>query len=48
VAARGGGAAYTGTGSYAVSRRLRIDRVLLAIGVAAAAAGAIVLWRSRD
>ena len=48
IAAGSGGSAYTGTGSYAVSRRLRVDRVLLAVGAAAAVAGAVILWRSRD
>jgi hypothetical protein len=48
VARAGGGAAYTGTSGFRVSRRLRTDRVLLAVGVLAAAAGAVVLWRSRD
>jgi hypothetical protein len=47
VAEQGGGA-YTGTSQFAVSRRLRTDRVLLAFGAAAAVVGAIVLWRSRD
>jgi hypothetical protein len=48
VARAGGGAAYTGTSEFHVERRLRVDRVLLAVGVAAAVAGAVVLWRSRD
>ena len=48
IAAGEGGTAYAGTRSYAVSRSLRVDRVLLAVGAAAAAAGAIILWRSRD
>ena len=48
IAEGSGGSAYTGTGSYAVSRRLRVDRVLLAVGAAAAVAGAVILWRSRD
>ena len=47
VAQAGGGSAYTGTSEFSVDRRLRADRVLLAVGVAAAVAGAIVLWRSR-
>lgn len=47
IASSGGGAAYTGTASYRVDRRLRTDRVLLAVGAAAAVAGAFVLWRSR-
>ena len=47
VAKRGGGAAYTGTSEFSVNRRLRVDRVLLTVGVAAAVAGAVVLWRSR-
>jgi hypothetical protein len=48
IAAGDGGSAWTGTGSYAVSRRLRSDRVLLAVGAMAAVAGAVILWRSRD
>lgn len=48
VARAGGGAAYTGTSEFKVDRRLRPDRVLLVVGLAAAVAGAIVLWRSRD
>jgi hypothetical protein len=48
VAESGGGAAYTGTSEFSVERRLRPDRVLLVVGIAAAVAGAIVLWRSRD
>jgi hypothetical protein len=48
IAASGGGAAYTGTRSYAVTRSLRLDRVLLAVGAAAAVAGAVIVWRSRD
>ena len=47
VARTGGGAAYTGTSEFNVERRLRTDRVLLAVGVAAAVAGVVVLWRSR-
>src|SRR4051794_18078510 len=47
VAEKGGGAAYTGTSEFSVNRRLRVDRVLLTVGVAAAVAGAVVLWRSR-
>jgi hypothetical protein len=31
-----------------VNRRLRVDRVLLTVGIAAAVAGVVVLWRSRD
>jgi hypothetical protein len=38
----------TGTSGYVVNRRLRVDRVLLAVGAVAAVVGAIVLWRSRD
>ena len=48
VVRSGGGAAYTGTSEFKVDRKLRADRVLLVVGVAAAVAGAIVLWRSRD
>jgi hypothetical protein len=47
VARAGGGAAYTGTGQFAVDRRLRVDRVLLLVGATAAIAGVAVLWRSR-
>lgn len=47
IAREGGGAAYTGTSSFAVSRSLRVDRVLVAVGAAAAVAGAFVLWRGR-
>jgi hypothetical protein len=46
--AAGGGAAYTGTSRFTVNRRLRVDRVLLTVGIAAAVAGVVVLWRSRD
>ena len=48
IADSGGGAAYTGTSSYAVKRSLRVDRVLLAVGAVAAVAGVVILWRSRD
>lgn len=48
VARAGGGGAYTGTSAYAVERRLRVDRVLLAVGAVAAVAGVVILWRSRD
>jgi hypothetical protein len=47
VAETGGGAAYTGTSEFSVNRRLRVDRVLLTVGVVAAVAGVAVLWRSR-
>jgi hypothetical protein len=47
IASSGGGAAYTGTTSYEVNRQLRVDRVLLAVGAAAALAGGFILWRSR-
>src|SRR4051812_4132455 len=47
VAETGGGAAYTGTREFRVTRRLRVDRVLLPVGVAAAVVGVAVLWRSR-
>src|SRR3954447_15935049 len=47
VAEAGGGAAYTGTSEFQVNRPLRVDRVLLLVGVGAAVAGAVVLWRSR-
>ena len=48
VARAGGGAAYTGTSEFSVQRRLRAERVLLVVGLAAAVAGAVILWRSRD
>jgi hypothetical protein len=48
IAGGDGGSVWTGTGSYAVSRRLRTDRVLLAVGAVAAVAGAVIVWRSRD
>jgi len=47
VAEKGGGAAYTGTSEFSVNRRLRMDRVLITVGVVAAVAGVAVLWRSR-
>ena len=47
IASSGGGATCTGTTSYRIDRKLRTDRVLLAVGAAAAVAGALVLWRSR-
>jgi hypothetical protein len=48
IAAKGGGASYTGASEYSVSRKLRSDRVLLLVGVAAAIAGFIVLRRARS
>ena len=48
IAAAGGGAAYTGTSEFEVSRRLRTDRVLLLVGALAATVAAVILWRSRD
>ena len=48
VSRAGAGTAYPGTGTYAVSRRLRLDRVFLVTGLLAAIAGAVILWRSRD
>jgi len=47
IATAGGGAAYTGTTSYRIDRRLRVDRVFLVVGAAAAVAGVAVLWRTR-
>jgi hypothetical protein len=47
IAGSGGGAAYTGTRQFSVSRRLRTDRVLLLLGAGAAVAGLVVLRRSR-
>jgi hypothetical protein len=48
IADAGGGAAHTGTREFAVSRRLRTDRVLLLVGAGAALVGAVVLRRSRS
>jgi hypothetical protein len=48
IAAKGGGSTYTGASEYSVSRKLRSDRVLLLVGVAAAIAGFIVLRRARS
>lgn len=48
IAREGGGAQYTGTSQFVVSRRLRTDRVLIVVGVAAAVTAAVILWRSRD
>jgi hypothetical protein len=48
IARAGGGAAHTGTREFTVSRRLRTDRVLLLVGVAAAIAGVVVLKRSKS
>jgi hypothetical protein len=47
IARSGGGATYTGTQRFAVTRELRTDRVLLAVGGVAAVAGLLVLLRSR-
>jgi hypothetical protein len=46
--AASGGAQFTGTTEYGVSRTLRTDRVLLVVGAAAAVAALIVLRRSRS
>ncbi len=48
IAQTGGGAAHTGTREFTVSRRLRTDRVLLVVGVAAAVGGVVVLKRSKS
>lgn len=48
IAQAGGGAAHTGTREFTVSRRLRTDRVLLVVGVAAAVGGVVVLKRSKS
>lgn len=48
IAAKGGGSTYTGASEYSVSRKLRSDRVLLLVGVAAAVAGFVVLRRARS
>ena len=48
IAAEGGGSTYTGSSEYSVGRKLRSDRVLLLIGVAAAVAGFVILRRSRS
>jgi len=47
IAHTGGGAAHTGTREFTISRRLRTDRVLLAVGAAAAVVGLVVLRRSK-
>jgi hypothetical protein len=47
IAEEGGGAAHTGTREFTISRRLRTERVLILVGVAAAVAGLVVLRRSR-
>jgi hypothetical protein len=47
VASSGGGSAYAGSSQYSIKRTLRTDRVLLAVGAAAAVAAVAVLWRSR-
>lgn len=49
VAAEGSGSAFTGAHTYTIERRLRTDRVLLAVGAAAAvAAVAIYLSYGRN
>jgi hypothetical protein len=47
ISDHGGGAAYAGSAQFAVSRRLRTDRVLWLVGAGAAIAGLVVLRRSR-
>jgi hypothetical protein len=47
IAETGGGSAYTGSSQYTVKRSLRVDRVLVVVGAAAAVAGFLVLRRSR-
>lgn len=47
IAETGGGSAYTGSSQYTVGRSLRVDRVLVVVGVAAAITGFLVLRRSR-
>src|SRR5438309_8237312 len=47
IAQTGGGSAYTGSSQFTVKRTLRVDRVLVAVGVGAAIAGFLVLRRSR-
>ena len=42
-----GGSQYTGTSEYAVTRVLRTDRILMAVGVGAAVAAIVILRRSR-
>lgn len=39
---------WTGTAEYAVRRRLRADRVLIAVGVVSAVAAVVVLRRARS
>lgn len=48
IAQSGGGAAYTGTREFTVSRKLRTDRILLVVGGLAALGGLIVLRRNRS
>jgi hypothetical protein len=48
IAEAGGGATPTGAREFAVSRRLRTDRVLVLLGAAAALGGLVVLRRSRS
>jgi len=48
IAETGGGAAHTGTREFTVSRKLRMDRVLLVVGVVAAIGGLVVLRRSKS
>jgi|SRR5947209_8472491 len=47
VADTGGGSAYTGSSQFTVKRTLRVDRVLVVVGVTAALTGFLVLRRSR-
>lgn len=47
IASSGHGAANTGTSSYAVRRNLRLDRVVLAAGLAAGVAAAVIWLRRR-
>jgi len=48
IASSGGGATHTGTREFTVARKLRTDRVLLAVGAAAALVGLVVLRRSKS
>jgi hypothetical protein len=48
IAATGGGSAYAGASEFSVKRTLRVDRVLVVVGLVAAIAGLFVLRRSRS
>jgi hypothetical protein len=48
IARDGFGSAYTGSGTYRVERRVRTDRILMAVGVVAGVAAVIIVIRGRD